>query len=209
MEIKTFYFNPYRECTYVVSMGSKAIIIDPGMYKDNEWDRLYSYLCEKFLRPSLVLITHTHPDHICGIDKLLEIYPSLLILGESYKTNNQIHFPYKTDGYITGLDNIEPIYVIHTPGHKSDSVCYLFPKDGVLFTGDTLFQESVGRTDLPEGDFDTLMGSLKILFSPNTYAYLQNQSSLSDWKNIKVYPGHGYETTLDHELKNNPFINFH
>ena len=84
------------------------------------------------------------------------------------------------------------IEVIATPGHKEDAVCYYFPDEHILFTGDTLFQESIGRTDLPGGDMATLIRSLKRLIM------------LPD--NTQVYPGHGYPTTIEHEKQYNPYL---
>ena len=82
--------------------------------------------------------------------------------------------------------------MLFTPGHKEDCVCYYFESDGILFSGDTLFQESIGRTDLPGGDYTTLQDSLRRL------------SLLPD--TTVVYPGHGYTTTIAHEKAHNPYL---
>lgn len=167
MQIKTFYFNPYRECTYVVQYHGKVIVIDPGMYTDKEVERLMNYMKDNNLTPTVCLVTHSHPDHICGLEVLKNHYPGLL----------------------TQVDGCQ---VIHTPGHKEDSVCYYFPEEKTIFTGDTLFQESVGRTDLPGGDMNELIRSLKLI------------AQLPD--DTQVYPGHGYATTIGHEKEYNPYL---
>lgn len=179
MEIKTFYFNPYRECTYVVQYGQDIFIVDPGMYTAKEVERLMSYLHDNQLSPTMYLITHSHPDHICGVEALISHYPDIREV--SYQTsvvNNQLS--------VCGCQ------VIPTPGHKEDSVCYYFAEEKILFTGDTLFQESIGRTDLPGGDMSELIRSLKKL------------SELPD--DTQVYPGHGYATTIGHEKEYNPYL---
>lgn len=178
--MKTFYFNPYRECTYVLADGAKhAIIIDAGMYEQREQQRFADYIQQEQLTPVALLITHAHPDHVCGVEYLQQQFGlSPIILPAEGKLNiSQIDFD---------------IEVIHTPGHKEDAVCYYLPKEKMLFTGDTLFQESIGRTDLPGGDMVTLIRSLKKLVL------------LPD--DIQVYPGHGYPTTIAHEKQYNPYL---
>ena len=178
VNIKSFYFNPYRECTYVVSNAAKqAIIIDAGMYEDKEKQRFLDYILSEQLTPIALLITHTHPDHVCGIEYLEQTYHLPIIVQPAEG---------KLD--IDGFD----IKIISTPGHKEDAVCYYLPEENTLFTGDTLFQESIGRTDLPGGDMHTLICSLKKL------VVLPEQT--------QVYPGHGYPTTIEHEKKYNPYL---
>lgn len=178
--LKTFYFNPYRECTYVLSDESgKALIIDAGMYDEGEQKRFADYLSKQQLQPVALLITHAHPDHICGVE----------YLQEQYGLSPTIQ---PAEGKLVIPDmNIE-VEVITTPGHKEDAVCYYLPKEKMIFTGDTLFQESIGRTDLPGGDMGTLIHSLKKLVSLP--------------ENIQVYPGHGYPTTIAHEKLYNPYL---
>ena len=178
MNLKTFYFNPYRECTYVLSNEHrKAIIIDAGMYEENEQKRFAEYISKQHLEPIALLITHAHPDHICGQAFVEQTYNLDAII---QPTEGQLDIPHFN------------IHVIATPGHKEDAVCYYLPDDDILFTGDTLFQESIGRTDLPGGDMHTLICSLKKL------VHLP--------ENTQVYPGHGYPTTIAHEKQYNPYL---
>lgn len=178
VNLKTFYFNPYRECTYVLTDDAKhAIIIDAGMYEEREQQRFAEYIKQQQLTPIALLITHTHPDHVCGLSFLEQTYNLTAIIQPA---EGQLDIPY--------FD----IQVIATPGHKEDAVCYYLPEENILFTGDTLFQESIGRTDLPGGDMHTLILSLnKLVILP---------------ENTQIYPGHGYPTTIAHEKQYNPYL---
>jgi len=175
MDIKTFYCNPYRECTYIITIGAECLIVDPGMYGEKEEQRVLDYLQENNLTPTTILITHHHPDHICGLECIQTHYPNLLIIDDRF-TDSPIH----------------RFTIIKTPGHKEDAVCFYFPDEKTIFTGDTLFQESIGRTDLPGGDMGQLIKSLNEL------------KKLPE--DTKVYPGHGYETTIGHEKQFNPYL---
>ena len=185
MTIQTFYFNPYRECTYVLRNEQKCLIIDPGMYSSREQERLKEYLDTEQLQPEAILITHTHPDHICGLEFLEQLYPDIPVIGGAYpqpaeQKDDQVSLPDFS------------FQIIPTPGHKEDSVCYYFSEEQILFTGDTLFQESIGRTDLPGGNMTALVRSLERL------------CELPD--DTRVYPGHGYATTIGYEEDNNPYL---
>lgn len=196
MNIKTFYFNPYRECTYVVDNGQgQCFVVDPGMYGDNEERRMADFLEKNSLRPVAVLVTHSHPDHVCGLDFLRQRYPALPVYGTDYEKglrNLDTEANAPAAGDVFAQNGFPSPFVIATPGHKEDSVCYYFREEGILFTGDTLFQESVGRTDLPGGDTGLLLRSLhRLMELPDDTA---------------VYPGHAYPTTIAHEKAYNPYL---
>ena len=176
--MKTFYFNPYRECTYVLTDAEKhAVIIDAGMYEPREQQRFADYIRQEGLAPIALLITHAHPDHICGVEYLEQTYGLKAIIQPQ---EGPLDIPYFH------------IEVIATPGHKEDAVCYYLPQEKIIFTGDTLFQESIGRTDLPGGDMATLIKSLrKLIVLPD---------------DTTVYPGHGYPTTIQQEKQYNPYL---
>ena len=178
MTLQTFYFNPYRECTYVLTDSAKhAVVIDAGMYDEREQQRFAKYIQQEQLEVVALLITHAHPDHVCGVEYMQQTYNLQAIIQPS---EGQLDIPYF---------NIE---VIATPGHKEDCVCYYLREENILFTGDTLFQESIGRTDLPGGDMGTLIRSLnKLVVLP---------------EDTQVYPGHGYPTTIGHEKLYNPYL---
>ncbi len=187
--IKTFYFNPLRECTYIITAeepsakAQSCLIVDAGMYEAKEEQRLLDYLKENHLTPVAILLTHTHLDHICGVDAILEAYPDTPKYGYNYNYEEE-----DTGISLAGLT----FRMLFTPGHKEDCVCYYFESDRVLFSGDTLFLESVGRTDLEGGDMATLVQSLARL------------KMLPD--ETEVYPGHGYPTTMAHEKRYNPYF---
>lgn len=176
--MKTFYFNPYRECTYVLSNAEKqAVIVDAGMHQAREQERFAQYIRQEGLSIVALLITHAHPDHVCGVEWMENTYGLKAII---QPTEGKLDIP----GFA--------IEVIATPGHKEDAVCYYLPKEGIIFTGDTLFQESIGRTDLPGGDMATLVQSLrKLVILP---------------EETTVYPGHGYPTSIHHEKMYNPYL---
>jgi len=195
MNIKTFYCNPYRECTYVITSAhpdndnpsdiseTECLIIDPGMYGDREEQRVWDYLAKNQLKPIAILITHQHPDHICGREALEKQYGNLPVYGSDFicpAENEQIT--------LAGMT----FTMLRTPGHKEDSICFYFETEKIMFTGDTIFQESIGRTDLPGGDFTTLINSLHQLMT------------LPD--DTQLYPGHGLPTTIAHEKQFNPFL---
>ena len=192
MQIQTFYCNPYRECTYILTADERnenqathpCLIIDPGMYGDREEQRVMKYLDEQRLVPEAVLITHKHPDHVCGLECLIQKWPNIPILGLKFNT------PENKDEVqeMAGLR----FRILETPGHKEDSVCYWFEDEGIIFTGDTLFEGSIGRTDLPGGDMKEIIRSLNML------------KTLPD--NTIVYAGHGYPTTIGREKRENPYM---
>ena len=154
-----------------------AIILDAGMYEEREQQRFAEYISKEQLEIVALLITHAHPDHVCGQAFIEQTYNLQAIIQPD---EGQLDIPYFH------------IQVIATPGHKEDCVCYYLPEKKILFTGDTLFQESIGRTDLPGGDMGTLIRSLKklVVLPEDTH----------------VYPGHGYPTTIEHEKKYNPYL---
>ena len=187
--IKTFYCNPFRECTYILTLAEPSdqpqpcLIIDPGMYGGKEESRILTFLGDHRLTPSAILITHEHLDHVCGLDVVLQSYPDTPKYGYNYNREAE-------DTLIT-LAGFT-FRMLYTPGHKEDCVCFYFESENILFSGDTLFQESIGRTDLPGGDYSTLQASLRRL------ALLPDKTV--------VYPGHGYTTTIAHEKAHNPYL---
>ena len=194
MNIKTFYCNPYRECTYIVTADREelktdqalrpCLIIDPGMYGEREEERVMKYLSEQGLQPAAILITHKHPDHVCGLECLLRLWPELPIIGLKFTMPDQ-------------PDQVQEIAgmrfrILATPGHKEDSLCFWFEEENTLFSGDTLFEGSIGRTDLPGGDMQQIIRSLNHL------------KTLPDC--TIVYAGHGYPTTIGREKQQNPYM---
>jgi hydroxyacylglutathione hydrolase len=182
----------------------QAIIVDPG---DNA-DYIGEMLKKNGLIPCGILLTHGHFDHILAVEELKKIYkiPVYASLAEkevledpkknltgAYGTGKSM----KADIYVKDNEIIEAggllIRVIDTPGHTAGSCCYLVEKEGVLISGDTLFEESVGRTDFPTGSMSALVRGVK-----------ERLFVLPD--ETRVYPGHGSMTTIGHEKKYNMFL---
>lgn len=210
LEVKSFVFSPIQENTYILYNELKqAIIIDPGCYFDEEKDELISFIDKMKLKPEMLLNTHCHLDHVFGNKFVAEKYGLALrihkgekpVLDDAPLRGLMFNMPF--DNYTGEIDFIEggekitlgndTLKAILTPGHSPASLSFYNEKDGFVISGDALFRQSIGRTDLPGGDFDTLINSIRTqLFS------------LPD--NTKVYSGHGPETTIGFEKRNNPFL---
>ena len=209
IEVKSFTFNDYQENTYLVISDDKCIIIDPGNYYHEENDTIKKYIDEKSLEPQFILITHAHIDHVLGIDFLSkeysldtyipssekEIYnniPSYApIFGMSnYNHNSNIKLIEYGNDIVFGNIKIKTLFL---PGHSPGHLGYYFEREMICFSGDVLFKNSIGRTDLPGGDFDTLISSIK-----NSLFRLD--------KDVIIYPGHGVSTTINDEMIDNPFL---
>jgi len=181
----------------------KIIVVDPA----DRGEYLYNAFKEAGLEVVAILLTHAHFDHIWGCNKLRELsgvqvfaWEEEMDLCESAKLNvsEDVGRPYTVtvdwylkDGEKVSIEGME-FTVIGTPGHTKGSCCYYFEKDGILISGDTLFEGSVGRDDLPTGNGKTLLQSLK-----NKLMILPEET--------KVFPGHGGATTIGDEKKYNPY----
>ena len=194
LNIHTFPLGAYQTNCYIIhdANSDRCCVIDPGF----EPQRILEELHRRGLTLEAVLLTHGHFDHV-GAAKALakktgcEVYicgedlsmPPMMTAGPLYYTKTY------TEGSKLTLAGLE-IYVIHTPGHTPGSVCLMV--ENALFSGDTLFAGSCGRTDLPGGDWLTILTSLRRLASFET--------------NYWVYPGHGPSSTLTMEKKHNPYL---
>ena len=202
MERLTIQVGGFEVNCSILSENGKAWIVDPGQ----EADRIVDLLAKKGLEPAAILLTHAHFDHICGIPGLLEKFPDLPVYVHEKDVPmighplNQLPPEYppveglKGSRSLRGLRGFEglEVEIIETPGHTPGGVCYYFPKNKLLLSGDTLFAGSVGRTDLPGGDMATLMDSLQKLVA------------LPD--DTLVIPGHGMHTRIALEKSGNPFL---
>lgn len=210
IHIKAFTFSPISENTYVLyNNEGKAIIIDPGCYFPNEQETLKNFLTDNSLMPVYLLNTHCHLDHVFGNKWVHETYglephlhpneEAMLALapvsGERWGLPFQnytgpLHFLNDGDTVLLGDTEIQ---VILAPGHSPGSICFYIPSQGDLMGGDVLFRGSIGRTDLPGGDSETLLHSIreKLWVLPDETI---------------VYSGHGIKTTIGYEKRNNPFL---
>jgi len=210
MEIKTFYCNPLRECSYVAwDETLECVIIDPGFYGDRERQRLEAFVTEKNLRPVKVLLTHGHFDHTLSLDYVARHWNAAVLMhpADRVQLDNAVDWCRRLglaydlyEGPFTDLKDGDTVSfghttlrVIGTPGHTEGGVCFLEASGGVLFSGDTLFAGSIGRTDHPGGDYDRMMDSL-------------NRKLMTLDGDIKVLPGHGPGTTVGYERATNPFL---
>jgi len=184
IQVGTFEVN----CS-VLADGEKAYIVDPGA----EAERIIALVEKLALKPAAILLTHAHFDHIGAIAELQRKWPGLpVVINDADRAvithpMNQYPPDYPAVGMPENLQSTIPGFeIIETPGHTPGGVCYYLPADKLLLSGDTLFCGSYGRTDLPGGDFDTLMESLKKLsrLPPETL----------------VVPGHGPLTTIGREF---------
>ena len=210
MNIAQLTFNPFQENTYVVWDDTReCVVIDAGNYSSQEDAALVKFLSEKNLKPVMALNTHGHVDHMLGVNRIKEEYgASFAIHGadrfliETAPTHGSIYgfrvgeVP-ATDVDLDGVPEVKfgntVLKVIHTPGHTPGHVCYYEPESRTLFSGDTLFKESIGRTDLPGGDYGWIMRSIIDRLLPLG-------------GDVKFYPGHGPSSTIGHEMLYNPFI---
>ena len=200
MERLTIQVGGFEVNCSILSEKGKAWIVDPGQ----EADRIVDLLAKKGLEPEAILLTHAHFDHISGIPGLVEKFPGLPVYVHEKDAPmighplNQLPPEYTSFAKprnlvsLDKLENLEGLEILETPGHTPGGVCYYFPKDKLLLSGDTLFAGSVGRTDLPGGDMATLMDSLKKL------------TVLPD--DTLVIPGHGMHTRIALEKSGNPFL---
>ncbi|MDY3979579.1 MAG: MBL fold metallo-hydrolase [Tidjanibacter sp.] len=209
IDVARFEFNLFGENTYVVSDASgECIVVDAGNSRPEEDDALLNYLERKSLKPIMAVCTHAHPDHTAGLARLLERYPMPLALHSDDLALLEAlpavgrKYGFSIPPLAIGQDlRARPeilfgrcrLTAIHTPGHSRGSVCLFDAEDGILFSGDTIFRGSIGRTDLAGGDYDQLIDSI-----------INNILPLGDA--VKVLPGHGDETSIGNEALYNPFI---
>ncbi|WP_302356332.1 MBL fold metallo-hydrolase [uncultured Alistipes sp.] len=210
MKIACLPFNPIQENTYVLwDETNECVVIDAGNSSPREDAALDNFIAEHGLKPVLAANTHGHFDHTLGVEHLKQRYgiPFALSSKDAFLLENAA-----TSGSIFGvkvgamptverdLDGEQEIRfgkttlrVLRTPGHTPGHVAFFDEGSKSLFTGDTLFRESIGRTDLPGGDYSWIMRSILDVLVP-----------LGD--EVHVYPGHGPESTIGHEVLYNPFI---
>ena len=213
LTVKSFIFNPIQENTYVLKDQKDACcIIDPGCYFGNERVNLQEFIEQQGLTPKILLNTHCHLDHVFGNRFVYDTWNLPLHLHEKEKLvldfapelGRQWGLPF--DNYTGPLVWLKPgekvqwgddphnqLDILFLPGHSPGSVGFYCAAQGFLIGGDVLFRGSIGRTDLPGGDHDTLLKSIRGVLWP-----------LPD--DTIVYPGHGEPTTIGWEKKNNPFL---
>lgn len=212
MKISRFTVNPYGENTYILCNDTThdALIIDPGMSNETERNAVDKYIEDNKLNVKKILLTHQHVDHVISVSYLADKYKCPIAahkgdseLGASLQSQaNMLGVPGKMQPFMVSeeladeqnleLDG-EKIIALWVPGHSEGGMAFYIPDSNCVFVGDSLFEQSIGRTDLPGGDYATLINSLrtKLLNLPEDTA---------------VYPGHGSSTTIGDEKMYNPFL---
>lgn len=207
MKVETLVVGPLETNCYILydDADKNALVIDPGA----EYGRIKKFLDKKNLMPQFILHTHGHADHIAADGEFsLPVYihrKDLDLLQDAKLNLSQfLGSPLAVKNEIKTLEDGEDIYlgsqkclkVIHTPGHTPGSISLLLsqPKNKIVFTGDALFYEGIGRTDFPGASSAVLIESIR-----------SRLLTLDD--GTLVYPGHGQSTSIGHERRNNPFLN--
>lgn len=203
-------FNVIAENTLVISDDTgECIIVDAGNYSAKEDASLSKYIADNGLKPVMAVNTHGHVDHMLGVQYVKDTYgvpfamngkdAFLLDMAPSYAPSFglQVDTVPAIDIDLDGRDEIKfgdtVFKVIETPGHTTGHVCLFNEENKILITGDTLFKESIGRTDLAGGDYSWIMKSILDKIMPLG-------------GDVRFYPGHGPGSTLGHEARYNPFI---
>ncbi|UKJ08148.1 MBL fold metallo-hydrolase [Solitalea lacus] len=210
IQVHYLTFNPYQENTYILFDETKeCLIIDPGCYNAGEQNELVGFIKSNGLKPVKLINTHCHIDHVLGnkfvfdnfglkpnfhkdeqfiLDAIPGYAPSM---GMHYELSPAVEC-YLEDGEVISFGN-SSVECIFTPGHSPGSLSFYSKADGFVIGGDVLFHQSVGRTDLPGGNFQVLKRSIEDRLFP-----------LGD--EVKVYPGHGPATSVGFERLHNPFL---
>ena len=206
MKLEHFVLGPLgTNCYFLINEDTKeVVVVDPASCPKN----LREHISERGYRPQAILLTHGHFDHVMGIDKFVQEYEVPVYLHEDevqilenpdLNLSSQFGLSYSfdkgnpiKDGQILDMAGLN-IRVIHTPGHTAGGCCYYLENEHILISGDTLFEQSVGRTDFPTGSMSVLVRSIR-----------EKLYCLPD--DTHVYPGHGGETTIATEKQYKTFI---
>jgi hydroxyacylglutathione hydrolase len=208
MNLFVFEVNPFSENTYVLINGSRALIFDPGFFDATEYGLLTDLLEKQGATPEAILLTHAHLDHLFGVQRVKETYQIPVYLhpddtpfwdnfdrmGANYGIP-LTPLDFRADPILPGLHTIAGVEIEarFTPGHAPGHLSFYIPALTTVISGDALFRDTVGRTDLPMGDFETLAESIR------TQLYTLPEETV-------VMPGHGPKTTIGYEILNNGFV---
>ena len=212
LKFKKFSFNPFQENTFILfDESNECIIIDPGCYTKKEQEILKTYIDDNKLKPVKLINTHCHIDHILGnlfvntnwgvsvymhkldvplLDKSLEIAKEYGLT--EYQDASHINKIFINENDTISFGNTS-LKVFYTPGHSPGHICLYNKESQLLISGDVIFFESIGRTDLPGGNYTTLINSIK-------------DNILNLPENTTILCGHGPSTNLSYEKENNPFL---
>lgn len=210
LQIHSAVFNPFSENTYVIyNECNQCWIVDPGMYDPEEVRKLRDFIESKGLKPQAVINTHAHIDHIFGVQAMIDAYQipfyvhqrETPVLASAASSAMMFGLSFSGAPEVTGFLNVDEPMTLGTdqielrlaPGHSPGSVVFYYAGGNWAIGGDVLFAGSIGRSDLPGGDMDTLLASIR------TQLYTLPEGTI-------IYPGHGPETTIGEEKRSNPFV---
>ena len=211
MQVHTLPMNPWQVNTYILSDETgECVIIDPGCFSEEEQKQLTDFISVNNLKPVRLIHTHLHLDHVFGTRFISETYnlkpeahpddEFFINITKDYALQFSVTLdenPPALGNYLNDSDRItfgnSTLMIIHIPGHSPGGITFYDEKDNILIAGDVLFRDSIGRTDLPGGDYDTLIDKIKtrLLTLPGETI---------------VYPGHGEATSIEYEKNSNPFL---
>ena len=210
MTLHHLVFNPYEVNTYIISASDgQCAIVDPACCSPDEQAALKKYIADKGLRPVWLINTHGHFDHVIGNAFVSQTWQAntaahrddLFLMENAYRQGEMFGFAveqpptpvvFLDEGDTVDFDDVS-LQIRHIPGHSPGSIVLYSPEQNWVIVGDVMFRGSIGRSDLPGGDFDLLIAGIEeklMTLSPNT----------------KVYTGHGPDTTIGRERKFNPFL---
>lgn len=210
ISIKIFTFNAFQENTYLLyDETGEAIIVDPGCYGPEDQKVFSGFISDNGLQVKLLVNTHCHIDHVFGNYYVIDKYKVDLVCHEKEEVNLRsvkiFGQPFgfsdvdetAADQYVDEGDEIRfgnsSLKTLFVPGHSPGHIALLHDEQKICFSGDVLFRNSIGRTDLPGGDYQELLKSIR------------NKLFVLD-DDIVIYPGHGPSTTIGYEKKKNPFL---
>lgn len=210
MEIKVFHFNPIVVNTYIISdETNEAIIVDPGNCRSYEDEQIKAYVLSKNLKIKYIINTHPHVDHVAGNGWCVAEYKAPVCMHKAGLPIYEKSYAYAVafgmsidslpnpDKYLNDGDELSfgntSFSILYTPGHCDGSICLVFADSKIVLTGDLIFENSVGRSDLPTGNETVLMQSIK-----------EKIFALDD--DFVILSGHGDKTTVGQEKKMNPYI---
>lgn len=210
IDVKKFVVNPLQENTFLISDETgECVFVDPGFYFDVEKEEIKKYITDNRLTPVKIANTHCHFDHIMGVEFIRNEFNIPFVahpddafwVGKAIDQGRMFGFEMEPvnapDSFFTANEKLKfgesEFEIIHVPGHSPGHVVFYSEKEKVIIGGDVLFHGSIGRTDLPGGDHQTLISGIN-----------NKLFALSD--ETKVYCGHGPETTIGFEKETNPFL---
>ena len=210
IKVKTFAFNPFQENTYILSDETgECVIIDAGCWETREEKAMVDYIESNNLKPVRLINTHGHVDHVCGTRFVsgkyglkLELHADEIPMVERAVEMGKgfgfaIEEPAVAEVFLNEQDTVvfgnSELKILHLPGHSKGSLAFYNEANQIVVTGDVLFRDSIGRSDLPGGNYDELIHSI-------------NQKLMKLGEDFKVLPGHGPATTLGFEQQNNCFL---